>query len=57
MLRWLKQVDANGQKDDFREYYDKILTRARREAYDKEAKQLVETNNWTKTIIERGTLH
>lgn len=57
MLRWLKQVDANGQKDDFCEYYDKMLTQAQREAYDKEAKQLVETNDWTKTIIERGTLH
>ncbi|KAI6018269.1 hypothetical protein BKA83DRAFT_4496653 [Pisolithus microcarpus] len=57
MLRWLKQVDANGQKDDFREYYDKMLTQAQHEAYDKEAKQLVKTNDWTKTIIERGTLH
>ncbi|KAI5993976.1 hypothetical protein EDD15DRAFT_2367088 [Pisolithus albus] len=57
MLRWLKQVDANGQKDDFRNYYDKTLTHAQREAYDTEAKQLVETNNWTKAIIERGALH
>ncbi|KAI5994207.1 hypothetical protein EDD15DRAFT_2196285 [Pisolithus albus] len=57
MLRWLKQVDGNGQRDDFREYYDKTLTQGQREAYDKEAKQLVETNGWTKAIIERGTLH
>ncbi|KAI6011093.1 hypothetical protein BKA83DRAFT_4395034 [Pisolithus microcarpus] len=57
MLRWLKQVDTNGQKDDFRKYYDKTLMHAQREAYDKEAKQLIETNSWTKAIIERGILH
>ncbi|KIK10618.1 hypothetical protein PISMIDRAFT_20231, partial [Pisolithus microcarpus 441] len=57
MLQWLKQVDGNGQRDDFREYYNKTLMQAQREAYDKEAKQLVETNSWTKAIIERGTLH
>ncbi|KIK17039.1 hypothetical protein PISMIDRAFT_15388 [Pisolithus microcarpus 441] len=57
MLRWLKQVDGNGQRDDFREYYDKMLMQAQCEAYDKEAKQLVETNSWTKAIIKRGTLH
>jgi len=31
MLRWLKQVNANGQKEDFRAYYDKALTPAQRE--------------------------
>ncbi|KAI5993028.1 hypothetical protein EDD15DRAFT_2367824 [Pisolithus albus] len=57
MLRWLKQVDTNRQKDDFRKYYDKTLMQDQREAYDKEAKQLVETNSWTKAVIERGILH
>ncbi|KIK21610.1 hypothetical protein PISMIDRAFT_12229 [Pisolithus microcarpus 441] len=54
---WLKQVDTNGQKDDFRKYYDKTLTHAQRKAYDKEAKQLIETNSWTKAVIEQGILH
>ncbi|KAI6013379.1 hypothetical protein BKA83DRAFT_4130447 [Pisolithus microcarpus] len=40
MLRWLKQVDGNRQRDDFHEYYDKTLMQAQHEAYDKEAKQL-----------------
>ncbi|KAI5993208.1 hypothetical protein EDD15DRAFT_2196650 [Pisolithus albus] len=56
-LRWLKQVDANGDKDDFRAYYDKTLTKTQREAYDVEAKQLVATNGWTKAAIKCGTLY
>jgi len=31
MLRWLKQVNANGQKEDFRAYYDQVLTPTQRE--------------------------
>jgi len=57
MLRWLKQVNANGQKEDFCAYYDQVLTPTQREvciicfffpsthkaiqSYNKEAKQLV----------------
>ncbi|KAI6004692.1 hypothetical protein EDD15DRAFT_2191490 [Pisolithus albus] len=40
MLRWLKQVDGNGQRDNFREYYDKTLTQAQREVWLVDSKSL-----------------
>ncbi|KIM54112.1 hypothetical protein SCLCIDRAFT_31361 [Scleroderma citrinum Foug A] len=57
MLRWLKQVNANRQKDEFRAYYNKVLIPAQREAYNKEAKELVDTNGWSKVVIETGKLY
>jgi len=33
MRQWLKQVNANGQKEDFQAYYDKALTPAQREVH------------------------
>ncbi|KIM56278.1 hypothetical protein SCLCIDRAFT_29719 [Scleroderma citrinum Foug A] len=57
MLRWLKQVNTNGQKDEFRAYYDKTLIPAQCKAYDKEAKELVDTNGWSKVVIKTGKLY
>ncbi|KIM56828.1 hypothetical protein SCLCIDRAFT_29257 [Scleroderma citrinum Foug A] len=57
MLQWLKQVNANGQKDDFHAYYDHALTPTQQKSYNKEAKQLVETNSWSKAVIENGILY
>ncbi|KAI5991185.1 hypothetical protein EDD15DRAFT_2369104 [Pisolithus albus] len=70
--RWLKHIDKEGTKDEFQVYYNK-LTKAQREAsqiyvilpsahtrlqaYDEEAKDLVEKNSWVKATIEKGTLH
>ena len=52
MLRWLRQVNANGQKDDFHAYYDQVLyhlflfasTYKTIQSYNNEAKQLVSHN-------------
>ncbi|KAI5990442.1 hypothetical protein EDD15DRAFT_2196017 [Pisolithus albus] len=57
ILRWLKQVNANGQKEEFRTYYEKTLTATQREDYDNEARQLVKDNGWVKVTIENGKLH
>ncbi|KAI6037936.1 hypothetical protein EDC04DRAFT_2604362 [Pisolithus marmoratus] len=57
IMRWLKQVNANGQKEEFRTYYDKTLTVTQREDYDNEAKQLVKDNGWVKAVIENGKLY
>lgn len=57
ILRWLKQVNANGQKEEFRAYYEKTLTATQREDYDNEAKQLVKDNGWVKAVIENGKLY
>ncbi|KAI6022659.1 hypothetical protein EDC04DRAFT_2900744 [Pisolithus marmoratus] len=51
------QVNANGQKEEFRAYYDKTLTVTQREDYDNEAKQLVKDNGWVKAVIENGKLY
>lgn len=56
IIGWLKHIDKEGTKDEFRVYYNK-LTKAQREAYDEEAKDLVEKNSWVKATIEKGTLH
>ncbi|KAI5981842.1 hypothetical protein EDD15DRAFT_2203594 [Pisolithus albus] len=56
--RWLKQVKPDGDKDEYRNYYDRTLHQQQREAYDKEAKELVEKNCWVvKAVIENGNLY
>ncbi|KAI6040958.1 hypothetical protein EDC04DRAFT_2602012 [Pisolithus marmoratus] len=57
IMQWLKQVNANGQKEEFHAYYDKTLTVTQQEDYDNEAKQLVKDNGWVKAIIENGKLY
>ncbi|KAI6009039.1 hypothetical protein EDC04DRAFT_2906804 [Pisolithus marmoratus] len=57
IMRWLKQVNANGQKEEFCAYYDKTLTVTQQEDYDNEAKQLVKDNGWVKAVIENGKLY
>ncbi|KAI5990767.1 hypothetical protein EDD15DRAFT_2369542 [Pisolithus albus] len=57
ILRWLKQVNTNGQKEEFRVYYEKTLTATQREDYDNEAKQLVKDNGWVKAVIENGKVY
>ncbi|KIO06842.1 hypothetical protein M404DRAFT_24516 [Pisolithus tinctorius Marx 270] len=57
ILRWLKRVNPNSKKEEFRFYYDKTLTATQCEEYDKEAKQLVQDNTWVKAVIENGNLH
>lgn len=56
IIRWLKHVNKEGTKDEFRMYYDK-LSKTQHEAYNKEAKDLVEKNTWVKATIENGILH
>lgn len=56
IIRWLKHVNKEGTKDEFRMYYDS-LTKTQHEAYDEEAKDLVQKNAWVKATIENGVLH
>ncbi|KAI6016304.1 hypothetical protein BKA83DRAFT_4497931 [Pisolithus microcarpus] len=57
ILRWLKQVNANSQKEEFCVYYEKTLTATQQEDYDNEAKQLVKDNGWVKAIIKNSKLY
>ncbi|KAI5988733.1 hypothetical protein EDD15DRAFT_2198823 [Pisolithus albus] len=62
ILWWLKQVNANGQKEEFHVYYEKTLTATQREDYNNEAKQLisdiqVKDNGWVKAVIENGKVY
>lgn len=55
VLWCLRRVNANGKRNEFRAYCDQALIPTWCESYNKEAKQLVETNSWSKAVIENGT--
>ncbi|KAN0082865.1 hypothetical protein V8E55_008660 [Tylopilus felleus] len=57
--RWLKafKETSTGSTAEFKEYYE-ALSSQQKEAYDKEAKELVSSNAWTTAKdVENGNLH